>query len=174
MYEVRIGQDMSCYANIEIPEDTPLTRDALKEIVERVIDDGEWNGEEVVFEEDWSTTCAARVVSVRDEKGNYLAEDVAIDPSPFDAGQQLQNWLKGHGSLQSVISAAAKFNLIDEPVMEQYAGHIKLPGCGYIQVDFECRKGATREEKDLAFFEALAQIGTVDYGKTSEEVNHGV
>jgi hypothetical protein len=32
-----------------------------------------------------------------------------------------------------------------------------------IEVEFEARVGATREEKDLAFFNALAQVGRVDY-----------
>jgi hypothetical protein len=53
--------------------------------------------------------------------------------------------------------------LINEPVMEVHRGTFKLPGAKVVDVDFEVRKGATREEKDLAFFEALAQIGTVDY-----------
>jgi hypothetical protein len=155
---------MSCYATIKVPEDTPLTRESLGKIVEHVLSHAEWQGEEVIFDEDWSTTCAARIVNVLDEKGNYLIEDMAIDPSPYDAGQALQSWLRGYGpTLQAVINYAAEARLIDEPVMEAHRGAFKLPGAEIINVEFEVRKGATREEKDLAFFEALAQIGTVDY-----------
>jgi len=174
MYQVTIGQDMSCYATVQVPEDTPLTREALGEIVRHVVEDLEWQGKEVVFEEDWSTACAARVVSVQDEKGHHLVEDMAIAPSPYDAGQTLMGWLRGHGlTLQTVINSAAKANLINEPVMEVHRGTLKLPGAKVIDVQFEARKGATREEKDLAFFESLAQIGAVDYVDI-EEVRHGV
>jgi hypothetical protein len=151
---------MSCYATIKVPEDTPLTRESLGKIVEHVLSHAEWQGEKVIFNEDWSTTCAARIVNVLDEKGNYLI----IDPSPYDVGLDLQNWLCGYGpTLQAVINSAAKANLIDEPVMEVYHGIFELPGAKVVDIDFEVRKGATREEKDLAFLEALAQIGTVDY-----------
>jgi hypothetical protein len=174
MYEVTIGQDMSCYTTIEIPENTPLTREALSEIVNEVITNGEWQGQEALFEEDWGTSCATRIVSVRDEKGNYLVEDMAIDPSHHDAGQILQNWLNGYGAtFQDVIDAAAEARLIDEPVMEVHHGRLKLPDDKIVEVDFEVRKWATREEMDLAFFKALAQIATVYYAKVAEEVRHG-
>jgi hypothetical protein len=158
MYEVTIGQDMSCYASISIPESTPLTREALKGIVSQVLATGEWQGEEVLFEEDWSTSCATRVVSVRDGKGKCLIEDMAIDPSPHDAGQVLQSWLRGHGSLQTVINGAVEARLIDEPVMESHRGVFETPHGESIEVEFQCRQGATQEEKDLAFFAALAQV----------------
>jgi hypothetical protein len=175
MYEVTIGQDMACYATIHIPEDTPLTQESLGEIIEHVLSHAEWQGEEVLFDEDWSSTCATRIVSIRDEKGNSLVEDMAIDPSPYDAGQVLQSWLRGYGpTLAAVINSAAEAMLIDEPVMEAHRGTLKLPEAEVIEVEFEVRKGATREEKDLAFFEALAQIATVDYARVAEEVRHGV
>jgi hypothetical protein len=165
MYEVTIGQDVSCYATIMVPEDTPLTYESLAEIVNEVVSNGEWQGQEALLEVDWDTSCATRIVSVRDEKGNYLIEDMAIEPSPYDAGQVLQNWLNGNGAtFQAVINAAAEAKLIDEPVMETHRGTLKLPGAEVIKVGFEVRKGATREEKALAFFNALTQIATVDLG----------
>lgn len=164
MYELTIGQDLSCYATIQIPEDTPLTRETLTEIVNHVLNNQEWKGEDVYMEEDWSSVCAARVVSVRDKNGNHLVEDMAIDPSPYDAGQVLQSWLRGYGpTLGGVIKSAVQARLIEEPVMESYRGVYKTPCGESIEVKFECRKGATREEKDLAFLESLAQIGTVNY-----------
>jgi hypothetical protein len=174
MYHITIGQDLSCYATIGVPEDTPLTPEALAEIVNGVVENLEWQGEEVLFDEDWSTTCATRIVSVCDEKGNYLVEDMPIDPSPYDAGQTLMSWLRGHGpTLDAVIQSAAEAKLIEEPAMEVFAGSLKLPGAESIQIEFACRKGATREEKDLAFVGALAQIGTIDYAAIGE-VHHGV
>jgi hypothetical protein len=165
MYEVTIGQDLSCYATISVPEDTPLTRESLTGIVNQALEDA-------VFDEDWSTTCAARVVSVRDEKGNYLVEDMAIEPSPYDAGQILQNWLNGYGAtFQHVIDAAAEARLIDEPVMETHRGVFKTPNGEEIEIEFSVRKGATREEIDLAFFEALAQAGSARVVR-KEDVRH--
>jgi hypothetical protein len=149
--------DMSCYVDIRIQEDTPLTQEALAEVFNQALENAE-------FMPDWDSTCAGRIASVQDEKGNFLVEDMAIEPSPFDAGRALQSWLRGHGpNFQAVINSAAKARLINEPVMEVHRGTFKLPGAKVIDVDFEVRKGATREEKDLAFLEALAQIGTVDY-----------
>ena len=128
MYELTIGQDLSCYATIQIPEDTPLTRETLTEIVNHVLDNQEWKGEDVYMEEDWSSVCAARVVSVRDKNGNHLVEDMAIDPSPYDAGQVLQSWLRGYGpTLGGVIKSAVQARLIEEPVMESYRGVYKTP-----------------------------------------------
>jgi hypothetical protein len=162
MYEVTIGQDMSCYATIQVPENTPLTREALTEIVNEILENCEWQGEEVLFEEDWSTTRASRIVSIRDEKGNYLVEDMAIDPCPYDAGQVLQSWLRGYGpTLQAVINSAAEARMIDEPVMDVRSGVFETPNGEVIKVEFSVRKGATREEIDLAFFEALALVGSV-------------
>jgi hypothetical protein len=174
MYEVTIGQDMSCYATIRVPENTPLTRESLGKIVEHVLSHAEWQGEEVLFDEDWSSTCATRIVSVLDEDGNHLVEDMAIDPSPYDAGQTLMSWLRGYGpTLQAVINSAAEARLIDKPVIEVHRGRFETPNGEVIDVDFAARKGATREEKGLAFFEALARIGTVDYVAIGE-VHHGV
>jgi hypothetical protein len=174
MLEVTIGQDLACYATIEVPDDTPLTRDALGEIVRYVVEELEWKGKEVVFEADWSTTCAARVVSVQDENRNNLVEDMAIAPSPFDAGQALMNWLRGYGMiLEGVINSAVEARIIDEPVMELHRGALQFPGVEPLELEFEVRKGATREEKDLAFLEALAQIATVYYD-TVQEARHGV
>jgi hypothetical protein len=174
MLKLTIGQDLSCYATVLIPEDTPLTREALTKIVDHVVQNLEWRGEQVRFEEDWSTTCAARVVGVYDESRKNLVEYMAIDPSPFDAGQILMGWLRGNrATFDEVIKSAAKARIIDEPVMELHRGTLTFPGVEPLELEFEVRKGATREEKDLAFFEALAQIGMVDYVAIGE-VHHGV
>jgi hypothetical protein len=172
-----IGKYLPCYATIQIPEDTPLTRESLEEIVEHVMIHEEWGEEEVIFEIEtrWSSAREVRVASVRDDKGNYLVEDMAIDVSPCYAGQTLMGWLRRYGpTFEAVINSAAEARLIDEPVMETHHGTLKLPGAKAIDAEFSVRKGATREEMDLAFFEALAQIGTVDYARVAEEVNHGV
>jgi hypothetical protein len=50
--------------------------------------------------------------------------------------------------------------LIDEPVMETHHGVFETPNGEEIEVEFSVRKGATREEMDLAFFKALAQVGS--------------
>ncbi|MDR9108087.1 hypothetical protein FEP41_05840 [Burkholderia multivorans] len=72
-----------------------------------------------------------------------------------------------------MLNSAAQARLIDEAVTEAFTGYLKLPGADRVQVDFMCRKGATQEENDLAFLQALAQIGTVDYVAVGEkEVCH--
>lgn len=169
---VVLGLDLSAYAEIEIeaPEDS-----SEEEIVRRVRAFTESaDFEEAEFNEDWSSACALRIVSVRSDDDNYyILEDVALEPSPFDAGQMLQSWLRGYGpTFRSVINSAVEARLIDDPVMEVHRGTLNFPGAEPVSVEFECRKGATREEKDLAFLESLAQIGTIDYAAIGE-IQHG-
>ncbi|MBU9211664.1 hypothetical protein [Burkholderia multivorans] len=167
-----LGVDLSAYTTIELAEDTELTQEDLVAIARKAMEDGEHNGKDVIFEPDWGTESALRIVSVTADDEEVLA-DIPVDASPFDAGQVLVSFLRGHVPLQAVINSAAEFRLIDQPVMEAHRGTLTLPGAEAIEVEFECRKGATREEKDLAFLEALDQIGTVDYVAVGE-VRHGV
>lgn len=157
-----LGLDVSAYCTIDVPEDTELTKENLIAIARKAVEDREYNGKEAMFEPDWTTECALRIVEVvvNDEE---RFRDIPVDASPFDAGQVLASFLKGHVPLLSVINSAAEFRLIDRPVMEAHRGTFKCPGAEAIEVDFECRKGAAQEEMDLAFFQALAQIGTVEY-----------
>lgn len=168
---VVLGQDLSAYAEIEIetPDDS-----SEEEIVRRVRAFTESaDFEETVFDEDWSSTCALRIVSVKN--GNdYILEDVALEPSPYDGGQGFMGWLRGNTTFKSAINGAVEAAWIErETSVDVYRGTFTLPGAEVIEVEFECRKSATREEKDLAFLEALAQIGTVDYVAIGE-VRHGV
>jgi hypothetical protein len=44
--------------------------------------------------------------------------------------------------------------------MEAHRGVFETPNGEEIEIEFLVRKGATREEIDLAFFEALAKAGS--------------
>jgi len=168
---VVLGQDLSAYAEIEIdvPQDS-----SEEEIVRRIRAFTESEDfEEVVFDEDWSSECALRIVSVRNGNDSIL-EDVALEPSPYDGGQGFMGWLRGNTTFKSAINGAVEAAWIErEASVDVYRGTFELPGAEVIEIEFECRKGATREEKDLAFLEALARIGTVDYVAISK-VRHGV
>jgi hypothetical protein len=84
------------------------------------------------------------------------------------------SWLRGNTTFKSAINGAVEAAWIKrEASVDVYRGTLTLPSAEIIEVEFECRKGATREEKDLAFLESLAQIGTVDYVAIGE-VRHGV
>ncbi len=166
MYTMEIGEDVSCYATIKIDESTSLTRESLSAIVD-VLQKGEWN-EDVTFLPDWDTACAARITSIRNEQGVNLVEDMAIDPSPFDAGQALMSWLRSAGKVTkvpfpAVINSAARARIIEAPKMVTHVGKLKLTGNKTIEAEFECRENATQEELDLAFFQALCNSGTVEY-----------
>ena len=163
--EVLFGQDLSAYAYADIEVPDGASEEQVVEAIRAYTQGAEF--EELVFEEDWATVSSLRVASVK-AGDRYIIEDMAIEPSPYDAGQVLHSWLKGRVPFDAVINQAVASKLIDEPVMEVYTGYLKLPGADRVQVEFACRKGATREEKDLAFFEALAQIGTVDYVSVGE------
>lgn len=167
---VTLGQDLSAYAEVEIDVKDDASREEIIEKIRAFTESTDF--EDVVFDEDWSTTCALRIVSAVKEDGSYILEDVALEPSPFDGGQGFMSWLRGHAPLKSAIRAAVSAAWTEEGgTVEVYRGTFKLPGADVVEVEFECRKGATREEKDLAFFEALAQVATVDY---VGETRHGV
>ncbi len=157
MYTMEIGEDVSCYATIKIDESTSLTRESLSAIVDVL--------QNVTFLPDWDTACAARITSIRNEQGVNLVEDMAIDPSPFDAGQALMSWLRSAGKVpfDAVINSAARARIIEAPKMVTHVGKLKLTGNKTIEAEFECRENATQEELDLAFFQALCNSGTVEY-----------
>lgn len=166
--KITLGQDLSAYAEIEVevPEGAP--EEVIAEAVMEKFEADPY-GEDIVFSEDWGTTCSLRIVSARDADDNSVAQDVALDPIPFDGGQALCTWLMGYseGGLVAVVNAAARAKLIDKPVLEAHRGMFTL-GAETVDVEFECRKGATREEMDLAFFARLAQVAHVDYVATGE------
>lgn len=159
--KVTLGQDVAAYADIEMDVPDGTTE---KELAAMLHDQFVSSDELPVFDEEWDTASSLRIVSARDANGNYISQGYALEPCPYDAGQELQMWLKGRsGSLQGVIEASVRACLLPELKMEKHRGTFTLPGMESIDVEFEVRVGATREEKDLAFFEALAQVGRVDY-----------
>lgn len=161
--KMALGQDLSCYAEVEIPSDTDLSPDNLIRIANEAVE-----SDELVFDEDWSTCCALRIVSVRDENGATLAEDIVVEQSPFDSGQQLALFLQGRIELSQLLAAASEYGLIPPVEMETRVGRIDLP-TGGIERSFLVRKGATQVEKDVAFFHALCQIATVEYPEVCDE-----
>lgn len=176
--KITIGQDMSCYATVEIPDDTPLTRDALEKITEEILS-GKWENEEVMFEEDWSTTCATRVVNVSKEGGVNLVEDMAIDPSPYDAGLALMSWLRSGGKgkrpfvpFDAVINTAVQARIIEPLKMVAHVGTLQLNVNSSIKFEFDCRENATEEEVGLAFFQALTRNEAVSMDYSIKGDNH--
>lgn len=161
---ITLGQDLAAYADLdmEVPDGT-TEKELAAMLHDRFVNEDD--DTLPVFDEDWGTTSSLRIVSATDQDGKYLSQGYPLEPCPYDAGQSLQNWLKGvsKGLLQGVIKDAASKGLIPELKMETHRGTFTLPGMESIEVEFEARVGAVREEKDLAFFNALAQVGRVDY-----------
>lgn len=57
---------------------------------------------------------------------------------------------------------------------ELYYGVFETPNGEEIEVEFAAREGATREEVNLAFFEALAEVGSARIvGKEKGEEGEG-
>lgn len=153
---ITVGQDLSAYATFDIPADTDLSDANLIQLVQTAQEN-----EELVFDEDWATTSALRIVSVKDHQGHALKEDLPVEALPHDAGQVLQLFLKGHVTFAQVVEAAARYKLIDPQQMACHTGTLTLPGAAPISAAFSCRLGATQDERDLAFMRALAELGTV-------------
>lgn len=162
LINITLGKDISAYVDttIEVPDGaTPADIiEAARELVD---------SEELVYDEHWDTATDHRIVSATDASGNYLVEAHHFEPGYVDPGIELKLWLNGKrdDGLCGVVEMAARCHLIEAPVMETHQGSLCLPGCEAIEVNFECRKGATREEMDLAFFASLAQIAKIQYEK---------
>ncbi|TXH76821.1 MAG: hypothetical protein E6Q82_01670 [Thiobacillus sp.] len=161
-----LGQDMSCYASIKIPTDTVLSPVNLT----RIADEAAGN---LVFEADWSTCCALRIVSVSDGQGNNLVQDLVVDPSPFDVGQQLSLFLADKVEWGQLLDSASRFGLIPQVESQVMSGHIELPS-EEMTIKFQVRKGATRMEMDVAFFHALCQIASVQYNEVKQAAGESI
>lgn len=166
---VVLGQDLAAYAKFALEVPLGASEQEIAELIQQHSEQAD-----LVFDEDWGSVSSLRIVSAQNAAGSYLVQDYPLEPIPFDAGQALASWLRGRSTdLSEVIQAAAQSKLIDTPVMEAQRGTFALPGAEAITVGFVCRQGATREEKDLAFLEALAQIATVEFVATGGG-RHGV
>lgn len=158
-----LAVDVAAYCAVDLPDETVMTESNLKAIASEVFSDRTYKGESYSFDPDWSTEGALRIVSAK-QGDDVVAEGVPVQPCYYDTGTEFVSWLNGSQSLEQAIEASeAMLNERDRGVIEVHRGTFKLPGARSTEVDFKCRKGATREEKDLAFFSALGELGTVDY-----------
>lgn len=82
-------------------------------------------------------------------------------PEWYEAARRAVTTYRGHLDVHAANQTSEKADV--------YAGHLKFPGTERIEVEFECRQGATDAEKDQAFINALSQIGTVDYLSIGEK-----
>lgn len=161
-----LGQDLSCYASIKIPANVDLSPENLSKIASEAAGN-------VVFEADWSTCCALRVVSVSDAKRGNLVEDLVVEPTPFDAGQQLSLFLGGRIEWHQLLDSASSFGLISPVETQVMLGRIALPSED-MALRFQVRKGATQMEMDVAFFHALCQIASVEYNEVKQAAGESI
>lgn len=163
-----LAVNLSAYADLVLPPDTEMTPENLKQLAMQRNLDGE-----VTFKPEWETTNSFRIVSCS-EDDDLVLEDVPIEPSYHDVGTNFNSWMNGHQSLADAIhSSAAMLPAINAGIAEVFTGYVKLPGAGRIQVDFECRKGASSEEMDLAFLNALEEVVELGYVPLGEQPAKG-
>lgn len=103
---ITLGQDLSAYATVEVPADTDLSEEHLVAIARNAVD-------EAVFDADWSTVNALRVVLVQDDKGNIIRSDVPVESSCYEGGVALQSFLKGAIGFDALVSSALQAKLIE-------------------------------------------------------------
>lgn len=166
---VTFGLDVSAYAEMPLEVTTPPSPEELEKLSENVGD--------LLFTPDWETENALRVVSVKDDQGRYLSNAHRLEPSMYDGGAALQEFLWGRNaetsSMDRLVAKAAAAGLIDPPETVEMKGRIRFPGAETLEVEFMVRRGATQTERDLAFFQGLAQLATIWYSDKEAEVAHG-
>lgn len=105
---ITLAQDLSAYATIEVPAETDLSDENLAAIARKAVED-----EETVFDEDWSTVNALRIVLVQDEKGRTIRSDIPVEASCYDGGAALQLHMKGAIGVEALVNSAIEAKLID-------------------------------------------------------------
>jgi hypothetical protein len=110
---------------------------------------------------------------VSDGQGNNLVQDLVVDPSPFDVGQQLSLFLADKVEWGQLLDSASRFGLIPQVESQVMSGHIELPS-EEMTIKFQVRKGATRMEMDVAFFHALCQIASVQYNEVKQAAGESI
>jgi hypothetical protein len=105
---ITLGQDLSAYATIEVPAETDLSDENLAAIARKAVED-----EGAVFDEDWSTVNALRIVLVQDEKGQTIRSDVPVESSCHEGGAALQLYLRGAIGIEALVNSAIDAKLID-------------------------------------------------------------
>lgn len=150
--KVILGQDYPAYTEftIDVAEGESLTNE---QIIAKVRE----KASDCLFEPDWSNPSALRILTAHDQNGDVLLEDRAIEPSPFDAGQALQLFLKGKISIEQLVDQAANSGLVDIPIVEKRTGTIVLMSGEEEEIAYQVRKGANQAEIDHAILSALAQ-----------------
>lgn len=129
-----LGVDLSAYVTLALPEDTEMTPQNLIKLARQADEDGEFNGQEVIYQPEWASQEGLRIVCAKGEGGLGL-QHIPVSAPGIDANAQ-----------------------------ESFAGSFKIPGRDEpVQVSFVCRKGATEQEKELAFFHALVEEASALY-----------
>lgn len=161
LIRITLGMDLAAYAETTLTVPDTATNEEIIEAAREAS-----ASDDLVFDEDWNTRSDLRIVSARDAAGNYLIQDHHFEPGYVDPGVAVRDWLNGAPKgLSAVVDEAVRCALIPPPVMETYHGSLTVPGAEAIEVKFECRQGASCEEKDLAFLAALAQIAKIHHEK---------
>lgn len=164
MKTMDLAVSLSAYATVALPAGTEMTPENLKSVAKQMDSDGD-----VTFAPDWGTMNSFRIVSCK--KGDELVvEDLPIAPSYHDVGTNFTSWMLGHQSLaDAILSSTEMLPTSNVGIVEVFTGFVKVAGAGRLQVDFECRKGATSEEQNLAFLDALEKVVEVGYVALGEQ-----
>lgn len=167
--EMTLGVDLSAYVTLTLPQGTDRSIENLKQIAKDAYENSAFNGEEIMFEEDWSTVDGLRIVSVTDN-GQYIIEGVPVYRQDSDAGHALFKWLNGQSSLEQMVDEAVASHLIEDKGMQQYTARFAFPCSKVTKVQFQCRKGANEDERLLAFAKALISAEGIDFQMNVEDV----
>ncbi|MFZ5509977.1 MAG: hypothetical protein ACOZCP_07975 [Pseudomonadota bacterium] len=114
---ITLGQDLSAYATIEVSAETDLSDETLAAIARKAVED-----DGTVFDEDWSTVNALRVVLVQDDRGNIIRSDVPVESSCYEGGVALQSYLKGAIGFDALVNSALQAKLIEPSEQVAMAG----------------------------------------------------
>lgn len=155
--EMTLGKNVCAYTVVELPEETDMSIENLKQIACQVFASGGFNGKDVEFTPEWDTDSSRRIVHVMNDGAQDLS-DITLENQDVEADQSFNLWLKGKASLKDAIVATEWPLSLDLSIEEIHEACFSIAGVS-LRVSFACRKGATKEEKDLAMLVALENAG---------------
>lgn len=163
---LELGVDLSAFQEVTVP----YTGDAIP-TSEELLAMAKPFFENSNFEVDFESGRGLRIVNVKNQDDEPLdVGRVYAEPNYPDAGYALTFFLDNSLGIDELIERLQEHKVIPDLGRSTYAATLKLPAAEPLSVEFSARTGASESEKDLAFMQALAALGTIEYKASPVQV----
>lgn len=114
--------DLTAYANTNVPADTDLSPENLRNLARKVFEGHGLDPNQV-------SENSPRVVAIWDSRGNLLKAGIPLGRSHYDAGIALQAFLHGHTSVHELLHEAIYSQIISPEEAKDFLSRWKNEQC---------------------------------------------